>query len=48
MARVEWESSNYDEARLTDAITIAIGDRGVAPARVSLAELRHMDNTSHT
>jgi archaellum component FlaF (FlaF/FlaG flagellin family) len=36
--RVEWENSNYDEERRTSAITIAIANRGVGPARISRAE----------
>jgi archaellum component FlaF (FlaF/FlaG flagellin family) len=37
--RVEWENSNYDEERRASAITIAIANRGVGPARISRAEL---------
>ena len=33
--RVEWENSNYDEERRTSAITIAIANRGVGPARIA-------------
>jgi hypothetical protein len=38
--RVEWDNSNYDEERRSNAITIAIANRGVGPARISRAELR--------
>src|SRR5262245_46175544 len=37
--RVEWENSNYDEERRANAITLAIANRGVGPARIARAEL---------
>jgi hypothetical protein len=37
--RVEWENSNYDEERRVNAITFAIANHGVGPARIARVEI---------
>src|SRR5262245_35949466 len=37
--RAEWENANFDEERRANAITFAIANRGVGPARIARAEL---------
>lgn len=38
--RVEWENSNYDEGRRVNAITFALANNGVGPARIARVEVR--------
>ena len=37
--RVEWENSNYDAERRVNAITFAVANRGVGPARIARVEI---------
>jgi hypothetical protein len=37
--RVEWENSNYDAERRVNAITFAVANRGVGPARITRVEI---------
>jgi hypothetical protein len=37
--RVEWENSNYDEQRRVNAITFAVSNHGVGPARIMRVEI---------
>jgi len=37
--RVEWENSNYDEERRVHAITFALANHGVGPARIARVEI---------
>jgi len=39
--RVEWENSNYDEGRRVNAITFALANHGVGPAKIARVEILH-------